>query len=105
MAQSAAADEPALVSLLPGRANVKYPEAVVLPLRDLVGGSRIELWNVAQAPRVESHQHFTLRHNDDWLFGTLELDEGGDLATATEHAYGLMLAQSHRLGFTHIVRI
>ena len=105
MAQSAAVDEPSLVCLLPGRANVKYPDGVVLPLRDLVGGSRIEFWNVADAPRVERHQHFTLRHSDDWLFGSLELDEDGDLATATEHAYGLMQAQSHRLGFTHFVRI
>ncbi len=105
MAQSAAVDEPSLVCLLPGRANIKYPDAVVLPLRDLVGGSRIEFWNVADAPRVERHQHFTLRHTDDWLFGSLELDEDGDLATATEHAYGLMRAQSQRLGFTHFVRI
>lgn len=105
MAQSAAVDEPSLVCLLPGRANIKYPDGVVLPLRDLVGGSRIEFWNVAETPRVERHQHFTLRHNEDWLFGTLELDEGDDLATATEHAYSLMLAQTHRLGFTHFLRI
>ena len=105
MAQSAAVNEPSLVCLLPGRANVKYPDGVVLPLRDLVGGSRIEFWNVAEAPRVERHQHFTLRHTGDWLFGSLELDEGGDLATATEHAYGLMQAHSHRLGFAHVVRI
>ena len=105
MAQSAAVDEPSLVCLLPGRANIKYPDAVVLPLRDLVGGSRIEFWNVAEAAQVERHQHFTLRHTDDWLFGSLELDEDGDLATATEHAYGLMRAQSQRLGFTHFVRI
>ena len=105
MAQSAAVNEPSLVCLLPGRANVKYPDGVVLPLRDLVGGSRIEFWNVAEAPRIERHQHFTLRHTEDWLFGSLELDEDRDLATATEHAYGLMLAHSHRLGFAHLVRI
>ena len=105
MAQSAAVDEPSLVCLLPGRANVKYPDAVVLPLRDLVGGSRIEFWNVADAPQVERHQHFTLRHSHDWLFGSLELDEDGDLATATERAYDLMLAHSHRLGFAHVVRV
>lgn len=105
MAQSAVVNEPALVCVLPGRANVKFPDAVVLPLRDLVGGSRIEFWNVAEAPRIERHRHFTLRHTGDWLFGTLELEEDGDLATATEHAYGLLLAHCHRLGFAHLVRV
>ncbi|MBK7042858.1 MAG: pteridine-dependent deoxygenase [Rhodanobacteraceae bacterium] len=105
MAQSAAVDEPSLVCLLPGRPNVKYPDGVVLPLRDLVGGSRIEFWNVAESPRIERHLHFTLRYSDDWLFGSLELDEHGDLATATEHAYGLVLAHGHRLGFPHLVRL
>lgn len=103
-AQSAGTDEIALASILAGRSNAKYPDAVVLPLRDLVGSSRVEFWNVATPPQIERHQHFTLRQSGDWLFGSIEIDEQGDLATATEHAYGLLLAHSHRLGFAHLLR-
>lgn len=104
-ARSAEVESPQLACVLAGRGNVKYPGAVVLPLRDLVGSSRVEFWNLDEPAQVESHQHFTLRHSDDWLYGSIEIDEQGDLATATEHAYGLLLAHSHRLGFAHCVRI
>jgi chorismate lyase/3-hydroxybenzoate synthase len=103
-ARSAEVESPQLACVLAGRSNVKYPDALVLPLRDLVGTSRIEFWNAGAEPRVEAHQHFSLRDGGDWLYGSVEIDEQGDLATATEHAYGLLVAHSQRLGYGHCLR-
>jgi chorismate lyase / 3-hydroxybenzoate synthase len=97
--------ETALACIIAGRSNGKYPQARVLPLRDLVGTSRIEFWRLGEGATVEQHEQLTLRHDADWLFGSLEIDEQPDLATATEHAYQLMLAHSRRLGFPHLLRI
>lgn len=104
-ARVADVDAHALAHVLAGRANGKFPDAFVLPLRDLVGSSRIEFWSTADAPTRESHAHFTLHHTGDVLFGELRIDEQDDLAQATEHAYGLMLGHSHRLGFWHLLRV
>lgn len=104
-ARVADVDAHCLAQVLAGRANGKFPDAFVLPLRDLVGSSRIEFWSAAVAPARESHAHFTMHHADGVLFGELRIDEQDDLARATEHAYGLMLAHSHRLGFPHLLRV
>jgi chorismate lyase/3-hydroxybenzoate synthase len=104
-ARLAEIDAHCLAQVLAGRANSKFPDAFVLPLRDLVGSSRIEFWRVPQPPAREAHAHFCLQHGDGLLFGELRIDEDGDLAQATEHAYGLMQAHSHRLGFPHLLRV
>ena len=94
-----------LAEVVGGRANGKYPHAQVLPLRDLVGTSRIEYWTVPGVVAIETHAHFSLHQSGELLFGALAIDEQADLATATEHAYGVVLAHNRRLGFPHLLRV
>jgi enamine deaminase RidA (YjgF/YER057c/UK114 family) len=100
--------QPLLVAGFGGapRPSALDPACPFVPVAlDLVAGEPYEVWTTADPVRYGSEHGFVTAATDTLLFAGIDIDEDGDLESATRRAYDALFALLDRTGYPHLLRV